>query len=85
MPLMQQVWMLSATQARVEVREWTSPKTTGHNLWTVLVLEHEGRAVVLGAVGGAGPRVATTGRPAFVLERAALARVAATFGLTVPA
>lgn len=75
---------VSRTRATVESRAWSSPRTTGDNFWTVLVLQIDDETLTIGVNGNLFAPGATKGIPGHQCDLETFHALAELFGVELP-
>jgi len=67
-----------------EAREWTSPRVSGHNQWTILTFQHGERWFQVGMEGLLAAPSGRAGQPQHIVPEAVFRQVASELGLSLP-
>jgi hypothetical protein len=67
-----------------EAREWTSPRVSGHNRWTILSFQHGERWFQVGMEGLLAAPSGRAGQPQHIVPETVFRQLASEFGISLP-
>lgn len=67
-----------------EAREWTSPRGSGHNQWTILTFQHGERWFQVGMEGLLAAPSGRAGQPQHIVPEAVFRQMAGELGISLP-